>query len=129
MVLQPKDKLANTSLTFGLVGWVLYILQWCFDLTIGLLLAAVTAGIGAACSTVLDILPFVLWLAGIMIGHVALGRLKYSAGDGRRRAIWGLVLGYSGLFFGVIASVCFLLLIAAGIGAGLLDKVFPFIHK
>ena len=75
MVLQPKDKLANTSLTFGLAGWVLYILQCCFDFTIGLLLDAVTAGISAAFSTVLDILPFVLWLVGIVIGHVALSNL------------------------------------------------------
>ena len=129
MVLQPKDKLANTSLTFGLAGWVLYILQWCFDLTIGLLLAAVTAGIGAACSTVLDILPFVLWIAGIVTGHVALGRLKFSAGVDRNRAIWGLVLGYSGLLLGMVTSICILLLIAAGIGAGLLGKVFPFIPR
>jgi mannose/fructose/N-acetylgalactosamine-specific phosphotransferase system component IID len=89
MVLQPKDKLVNTSLTFGLAGWVLYILQGRFDFTIGLLLDAVTAGISAACSTVLDILPFVLWLVGIVTGHVALSKLKYSAGVDRSQAIWG----------------------------------------
>ena len=87
MVLQPKDKQASTSLTFGLAGWVLYILQWCFDFTIGLLLAAVTAGISTACSTVLDILPFVLWLVGIVTGHFAFSKLKYSAGVDRNRAI------------------------------------------
>ena len=129
MVLQPTDKLANTSLTFGLAGWGLYILQWCFDLTIGLLLATVTAGIGAACSIVLDILPFVLWLAGIVTGHVALGRLKFSAGVDRSRAIWGLMLGYSGLLFGLVAGICIMLLIAAGFAAGLLAKMFPFIYK
>jgi len=128
MVLQPRDKLACTSLTFGLVGWVVYILQWCFDLTIGLFLAAVTAGISAALSTVLDILPFAFWLVALVTGHAALGQLKYSARVARSRAIWGLVLGYIGLFFGILTSVVMLLLITAGIGAGVLNKVFPFVH-
>ena len=129
MVLQPKYKLANTSLTFGLAGLVLYILQCCFDFTIGLLLDAVNAGISAAFSTVLDILPFVLWFVGIVIGHVALSKLKYSAGVDRSQAIWGLELGYFGLLFGIIAGVGILFLIAAGMGAGVHYKVFPFIHK
>jgi hypothetical protein len=108
----------------------LYILQWCFNLTISLFLAAATAGISADCSTVLDILTFVLRLVGIVTGHVALSRFKNSAGViDRSRAIGGLMLGYFGSSFGIIAGVGNLLLVAAGIGRGLLYKAFPFINK
>jgi hypothetical protein len=129
MILQPKNKLATTSLILGLVGWGLYILQWCFDLSIGLLLSAVTAGASAVCSTVLDVIPFLLWLVGIVIGHLALGQISQNKGVGRSRAIWGLVLNYSGLLFILILAVGILLLIGTGIGVGVLNKVYPFINK
>jgi len=127
MILQPKNKLATTSLILGLAGWGLYILQWCFDLSIGLLLSAVTAGASAVCSTVLDIIPFLLWLVGITFGHVALGQINQNKGVGLSRAIWGLVLSYSGLLFTLILFVGILLLIGTGIGVGVLNKVYPFI--
>ena len=129
MASQSNNKLATTSLTLALVGWVFYILQWCFDLTIGLLLAAVTAGTSAICSTIFDFLPFVLWLVGIVTGHVALGQIKRGVGPGRSRAISGLVLNYFGLFSTIIFSVGIFLLIGAGIGGGVLDKALPFLHK
>ena len=116
-----SNKLAITSLTLGIIGWVFYLGQWCFDLTIGLLLAFATAGVSAVCSTVLDVLPFVLWLVGIVAGHVALGQLKRSGAPGRGQAIWGLVLGYSGLFFTIALIVLVVVLIAAGSGAGWLE--------
>ncbi len=40
-----SNKLATNSLTLGILGWIFYLLQWCFDLTIGLFLAAVSAGV------------------------------------------------------------------------------------
>jgi hypothetical protein len=129
MTLHANKGLATTSLILGLVGWAIYILQWCFDLTFGLLLAGVTAGASAICSTVFDVLPFMLWLVGIVTGHIALSQIKQGIGTGHGRAVWGLFLNYFGLFFVIIITICILLLIGAGIGVGVLDKVLPFLHK
>jgi len=129
MALSPKNKLATTSLALGLVGWAIYLLQWCFDLTLGLLLAAFTAGTSAVCSTILDIMPFALWLAGIVTGHVALGQIKQSGSPGRGRAVWGLVLNYSGLFFIIIFIIIVVILIATGVGVGVLNKIIPPLYK
>jgi hypothetical protein len=122
----PSNKLATTSLTLGIVGWVLYLGQWCFDLTVGLLLSLATGGASAVCSTVLDFLPFVLWIAGIVSGHAALSRVKRSGAPGGGKAVWGLALNYAGLFFIIILIALAVALIAAGVGAGLLGKLFPF---
>ena len=124
-----SNKLATTSLTLGILGWVFYILQWCFDLTVGLLLAAVTGGSSALCSTVLDFLPFVLWLIGIVTGHAALSQIKHSPAHGRGRAVWGLILNYSGMFFIVLFIVVIAILIATGVGVGVLDKILPSFQK
>ena len=124
-----SNKLANTSLTLGILGWVFYLGQWCFDFTLGLLLSVVTAGSSAICATVLDVLPFVLWLVGIVTGHVALGQLKRSGAPGRGKAVWGLVLSYSGLFFVVLLVILVAALIAAGVGTGLLEKIFHFVPR
>jgi hypothetical protein len=130
MTLHPvSNKLASTSLTMGILGWAIYLLQWCFDLTIGLLFAAFTGGTSAICATVLDVLPFMLWLTGIVSGHVALGQIKQSGERGGKRAIWGLILNYSGLFFTLIFIVVIIMLIATGVGAGWLEKLLPQIHK
>jgi hypothetical protein len=77
------NKLANICLTLGILGWVIYLLQWCFDLTLGLLLAAVTAGLSAICANIMDFVPFVAWLIGIVCGHVALGQIKQMGTHGR----------------------------------------------
>ena len=122
-------KLARTSLTLGILGWIFYLLQWCFDLTLGLLLAGLTAGSSAICSTFLDFLPFILWLIGILTGHVALSQIKRAGFFGRRQATWGLVLGYTGMFFTVLLIVIIVALITMGVGAGLLDKYLPFFPK
>ena len=119
------NKLAKTSLILGILGWLFYLLQWCFDLTIGLLLAAVTAGSSAICSSVLDFLPFAFWLVGIVAGHVALGQIRHTGALGRSRALWGLVLGYVGMAFTLLFFVIIIILIGTGIGAGLLFKINP----
>jgi hypothetical protein len=118
-----SNKLATTSLTLGIVGWVLYLGQWCFDLTIGLVLTVATGGSSAVCATVLDVLPFVLWLVGIVTGHAALRAVKRSGAPGRGRAAWGLVLNYSGLFFIVLLIVLVIVLIATGVGMGWLFRL------
>jgi hypothetical protein len=126
---KPSNKLATTSLVLGIVGWIFYIGQWCFDLTLGLLLAFATSGGSAVCSTVLDFLPFALWLTGIVAGHAALGQIKRSGSSGRGRVVWGLVLNYSSLFFVLALIVLIVVLIALGIGRGWLEKNSPhFFH-
>jgi hypothetical protein len=124
-----KNKLAVTSLVLGLVGWSIYILQWCFDLTVGIFLAAFTAGVSAVFSTILDLIPFVLWMAGIVTGHAALTQMKRSGVTGKSQAIWGLLLSYLGLFFSIIIGVILIMLIFAGVGVGLFDKIIPFFQK
>ena len=119
------NKLSTTCLTLGILGWGLYLLQWCFDLTLGLLMAAVTAGTSAVCATVLDFLPFVLWIGGIVAGHVALRQIKQTMAPGRRRAIWGLILGYSGMVFTILLIALIIVLVAGGLGVGILDKILP----
>lgn len=126
---QPPNKLATTSLTLAVLGWIIYLLQWCFDLTIGLVLTAVTGGTAAACGTVLDVLPFILWVAGIVCGHRALTQIKEGNGSSRGRAITGLVLNYFGLFFILIFLAAVVLLLVTGIHAGWLEKIFPFLYR
>ena len=64
---------------------------------------------------------------GIVTGHAALSRVKLSGGPGRGRAVWGLVLNYTGLFFIVILVILVVILIVTGVGAGLLGRLFPFL--
>ena len=44
-------------------------------------------------------------LMAIITGHIALAQLKTSGQSGRTLAIIGLVLGYIGLFFGIILVI------------------------
>jgi hypothetical protein len=122
------NRLATTSLLLCLLGWAAFLLQGCFDLTLGLILSLVTAGAGAVCSTILDFLPFILWVTAIVSGHVALGQVKQSGEGGRGWAVAGLVLGYLGLFFVIGIIVVLLILVAAGIKTGWLQKLIPAFH-
>jgi len=122
------NKLANTSLLLGLGGWAAFVLQGCFDLTLGLILTLATAGAGAICTTILDVLPFILWLAGIVVGHAALGQVRHTGEAGRRRAVAGLVLAYSGIFSVILLIVILLILVAAGIKTGWLGRILPAFH-
>jgi hypothetical protein len=122
------NRYATASLVLGLLGWFFYILQGCFDLTLGLLLAAATAGSSAVCASILDILPFGLWLGGLVSGHLALVQIKQSRSRGRGRAVWGLVLGYLGLVFTILLVAGVIALIASGAGKDMLDKLLPWLR-
>ncbi|MGB8215628.1 MAG: DUF4190 domain-containing protein [Anaerolineales bacterium] len=123
------NQLARTSLTLGILGWILYAIQFCFDLTVGLLLTVLTGGAGAVCSTVLDFLVFAVWLGAIVSGHVALGQARRTGAPGRAQAVWGLVLGYTGLAFSIFGLVIIIILVAAGIGVGVLGKFLPVLPR
>jgi hypothetical protein len=129
MELKPVvNRLATTSLVLGLAGWFIYLLQWCFDLTIGLVLSVTTAGASAVCANILDFLPFALWLGGIISGHMALGQIRQDATRGRGRAIWGLVMGYLGVFFTLLLVAGVIALFASGAGRDILEKILPWIR-
>jgi hypothetical protein len=129
MNIGSKNKSAVASLILGLLGWTFYLVQWCFDLTLGIFLAAMTGGMNAIISTVFDFLPFVLWVAGLVTGHLALKQSKREGRPGRNMAVWGLVVNYLGLFFSLIFLILIVNLIFAGIGVGLFKNIIPFIHK
>lgn len=130
----PTDKLisvrlATASLVLAVLGWVIYLLQWCFDLTLGLLLAAATVGMSAILSTFFDILPFLLWLIGIITGHLSLARSGRAGASGINRTIWALVLNYLGFFLTLLFFILIIILIVNGVQSGWFEKVLPFIHK
>jgi hypothetical protein len=124
-----SSRLAATSLTMGILGWIFYLLQWCFDFTLGLILALASGGASAVCASILDVLPFVLWLVGVVSGHAALAQIKRTGGTGRRQAGWGLALSYLGLFFTLLFIVVIVVLIAAGVGTGFFEKYLPAFPK
>jgi uncharacterized protein YacL len=55
---------------------------------------------------------FFISLAAIITGHIALSQIKRTGEKGRGLAIAGLILGYAGLLFGILAAVIVLSLIA-----------------
>jgi hypothetical protein len=119
------NRLATASLILGLLGWMLYLGQWCLDLTIGWLLALLTAGSSAICSSMLDILPFPLWLTGLVLGHVALGQIKRTGSGGRGKAVWGLLLGYAGLIVGIVLVLLLVGLLVIGVQSGWFKHLLP----
>jgi hypothetical protein len=124
-----SNRLATTSLILGIAGWSVYLLQWCFDLTLGLVLAAATLGSSAVCGTVLDALPFLLWLGGVVSGHAALRRIRQTGERGRGRAVWGLALNYAGLVVTILFIILIIVLIVSGVQAGWLEKLLPVFHR
>jgi uncharacterized protein YacL len=68
-------------------------------------LAAAVSGVGA--------------LLAVITGHIALAQIKATQQSGRALAIIGLVLGYLGLFFGII------LVISGVIGSALFFSGLP----
>ncbi|MGZ6346886.1 MAG: DUF4190 domain-containing protein, partial [Anaerolineales bacterium] len=90
---------------------------------------AFTAGISAVFSTVLDLIPLVLWLAGIVTGHTAISQIKSKGETGTSQAIGGLFLSYLGLFISIIFIAILIILIFAGVGVGLLYKIIPNFNK
>lgn len=49
------------------------------------------------------VLAFVVSLGAVICGHIALNQIKQTGEQGRGLAIAGLVLGYAGIVFGLLA--------------------------
>ena len=56
---------------------------------------------------------FVVSLAAIITGHIAISQIKKTGERGRGLAIAGLVLGYVGLVSGIIATIIIISLVLA----------------
>jgi hypothetical protein len=109
---------AMVSMIVGIVSWVLTILIFCFNSTIGSLLAVATMGIGLLCLLPLGCLPPIGWIITVIYGHLGLNEIRNTGEPGRGMAIAGLVMGYIGL--GII-----LLSILAVVGILLLGGTIP----
>jgi hypothetical protein len=59
------------------------------------------------------IAAFVLPLAGIITGHIALKQLKTSGESGHALAKWGLILSYIFVGLGVLFAIIWLVIVAA----------------
>jgi hypothetical protein len=123
------NRLATISLSMGIVGWFIYILQWCLDLTLGILMAVASAGSSAICSSILDFLPLGFWLTGVVTGHMALGQTRQAGTNGRKRAVLGLVLCYSGMVFTILLLGLFVALLSRFIGRDDLGMILPLFSK
>ena len=67
-------------------------------------LAIVALSLGIAGLT---ILPLLGSIGGIITGHMSLGQIKRTGEKGRPLGLTGLILGYVGLAFGVLAIIAF----------------------
>lgn len=104
---------AMISMISGIAGWVLYLVVFCFNATIGLLITLATLGVGLICLQALLCIPPIGWIIAIIIGHLGLSEIKTSGEGGRGMAIAGLVMGYSGfgfIFLSVIVGAVIILL-------------------
>jgi predicted Na+-dependent transporter len=108
------DRLATSSLTLGISGWILFLVQeWvsmerCLDVTKN----------WQSCSLIFDslfiVLPVVVWFVSIVTGHVAFWRTRHSAAPQRWLAIVGLVLSYPGFLYNFLPVALIITKIVTG---------------
>lgn len=61
---------------------------------------------------------FFVSLVGIICGHIALKQISQTGEGGRGMALAGLIIGYVGLAFGIIAIIFYIVLISAAVSSG-----------
>jgi hypothetical protein len=64
------------------------------------------------------ILGIVVPIGGIITGHIALGQIKRTGEAGHGLALAGTIVGYALTVLGIIVTIAWIALIAAGIGQG-----------
>lgn len=114
---------AVTSLVMGIAGWVFYIGMWCFNFLVGWAVAIATYGAGLFCLVPLACLSPLLWLIGVITGHVAKGQIRERGEGGEGMATAGLVMGYIGLgltFLGIVLAI-----VLSALGLLSLGALFP----
>ena len=64
------------------------------------------------------IAAFVVPLAGVICGHIALGQIKRTGEDGHGLALGGVIAGYCFVALGFIIGIIYVLIIVAAVAAG-----------
>jgi hypothetical protein len=64
------------------------------------------------------VLSFFVSIAAVICGHIALGQIKRTGEAGRGFAIAALIIGYVGIFFGIIWLIVVIVGVAAGVSSG-----------
>ena len=59
------------------------------------------------------LVPFVGWIVGVVLGHIARSQLRQSNEQGAGLALAGLITGYVGLALSVLAVIAFVILAIA----------------
>jgi Domain of unknown function (DUF4190) len=93
----PNNRQATTSLVSGIVAWVLWLLFFCFNWSIGAFLSFATVGITGVLCGIASFFPVIPWVLAIVTGHLAISQIKRTGEPGRGLAIAGLVMGYAGI--------------------------------
>lgn len=114
---------AVTSLVMGIAGWVFYIGMWCFSFLVGWAVAIATYGVGLLCLVPLACLSPLLWLVGVITGHIARGQIRERGESGGGMAMAGLVMGYIGLGLTILGLILAIILSALGFLS--LSTLFP----
>jgi hypothetical protein len=117
---------AIASMVLGIVSWILYIGLWCFNATFGTLMTIATYGIGLLCLLPLSCISPLLWLIGVITGHLGSSQIKRTGEGGQGLAVTGLILNYLGLGLIVGGTIVILILVVTGvISAGALGTLIP----
>src|SRR5688572_16862810 len=93
----PNNRQATTSLTSGIIAWVLWLLFICFNWSIGFVMGAFTGGITSILCGIASYAPVIPWIIAIITGHIGLSQIARTNEDGKGMAIAGLIMGYVGL--------------------------------
>jgi hypothetical protein len=127
---QPPTKTngnAITSLIMGIAGWVLSLGTLCFNALIGPLLTIATYGLGLLCLVPLGCIPPILWLVGIITGHIATSQIKRTHEGGQGMAVAGLIINWLGFVLIVGGTIVITILAVTGvIGLSWLSTLIPY---
>lgn len=119
--LQPRtNQLALWSGILGIAGWVFILLNYC----LGAIFTLITLGIGSICIMGVQCIIPILWIIGVILGHVGLGQVNRTGESGKGWAVTGLILGYLGLLSVLVLVVLVILGVAAGVSIPLISTLF-----
>lgn len=116
---QP-NRLALLSLCLGIIGWLFFLMELCFDITLGTLAAFTTLSIALLCLMPVGLVPYLGWIGAVVTGHIAMLNLKSTENQtgGRGMAIAGLVLGYLPLLITLLGIAIVVILVAVLLAFG-----------
>jgi hypothetical protein len=111
-------------MVLGLGGWALV----CMSYILGFVAGIITLGLSTICTAPLSLLPPVVWIVGVVLGHRGLNELNapgYEKG-GRGMAITGLVTSYGGLGISLLLCLLTVAVLALGISVPFLEGMMNY---